>query len=107
MSPIAPHPDVPKQGRLDALRPYLIKSKCFPPDTVDFENAPIGMEELKLLVRRWNMHHERNFWRNHGDRDSVAMALYMKLKQKKEDAARKVAMAKEVRPEAAHLHPLC
>ena len=41
------------------------------------------------------MHHERNFWRNHPDKDSVVMALYQKMKQRKEDHARKVQMAKE------------
>jgi len=74
--------DVPKQGRLDALRPYIIKYKIFPHNS-DPANAPIRMEELKLLVRQWNMHHERNFWRNHPDKDSVVMALYKKLKELK------------------------
>ena len=71
--------DVPKQGRLDALRPYLIKYKIFPKGS-DPANAPIRMDELKLLVRQWNMHHERNFWRNHPDKDGVVMALYKRLK---------------------------
>jgi hypothetical protein len=42
------------------------------------------------------MHQERNFWRNHPDQDSVAMALYIKLKQKKENAARKAEIAKSL-----------
>ncbi|GMH76078.1 hypothetical protein TrST_g9441 [Triparma strigata] len=87
--------DVPKQGRLDALRPYLIKFRCFPENVDNVDTYPISIEELKLLVRRWNMHHERNFWRNHPDKDSVVMALYQKMKQKKEDKARKLQMQKE------------
>ena len=71
--------DVPKQGRLDALRPYLTKYNIFPKGS-DPTNAPIRMDELKLLVRQWNMHHERNFWRNHPGKEEVVMALYMKLK---------------------------
>ena len=86
---------MPKQGRLDALRPHLIKFRCFQPNVADPETHPISIEELKLLVRRWNMHHERNFWRNHPDKDSVVMALYQKMKQRKEDKARKIQMAKE------------
>jgi len=84
--------DVPKQGRLDALRPYLAKHNCFPPGVKDFASAHIGMDELKLLVRQWNMHHERNFWRNHPDRDAVVMALYQKLKARKEQRKQKLAI---------------
>ena len=48
--------DVPKQGRLDALRPYLTKYKCFPPG-VDPVMAAIGMEELKVRASSATVRH--------------------------------------------------
>lgn len=75
--------EFPKQGRLDALRPYLARYNCFPPRR-DPETAPIRMEELKQLVRKWKLHHERNFWRNHPTREDVVLALTKHLRKVKE-----------------------
>lgn len=55
--------EFPKLRQIDSLRPYLIKYDLFPPRR-DPETAPIRVEELRELVRKWNLHQERNFWRN-------------------------------------------
>jgi len=56
--------EFPKLRQIDALRPYLIKYGLFPPRR-DPDTAPIRFQELKLLVRKWNLHQERNFWSHH------------------------------------------
>ena len=67
--------EFPRQERINSLRPYLIRYNLFPPRR-DPETAPIRMEELKGLVRKWKLHHERNFWRNHQNKDDVVNALH-------------------------------
>ena len=45
--------------------------------------APIRMEQLKGLVRKWKLHHERNFWRNHPSTEDVVNACHKHLKEKR------------------------
>ena len=52
------------------------------PCTSDLQ-APIRMEQLKGLVRKWKLHHERNFWRNHPSTEDVVNACHKHLKEKK------------------------
>lgn len=65
-------------GRTEVLRPFLTKLGLFPPRR-NPETAPIRMEELRALVRKWNLHHKRNFWRENPTkvcvRDDVSYAL--------------------------------
>jgi hypothetical protein len=55
---------------------HHVHCRCdlFPPRK-DPHSAPIRNEELRALVRRWNLHHERHFWRNHPTKDDVVSAL--------------------------------
>lgn len=41
------------------------------------------MEELRALVRRWNLHHKRNFWRENPTKDDVVTALHRQIKHMK------------------------
>jgi hypothetical protein len=67
--------DFPKQERLNSMRRYIAEYDLFPAKS-DPRNAPITMNELKALVRKWKLHHRRNFWANHRTRDEVVFALY-------------------------------
>ncbi|CAM9314083.1 unnamed protein product, partial [Discosporangium mesarthrocarpum] len=73
---------LPKEGRVEKLRPYLKRYELFPPRR-NPENAPIRMEELRALVRKWNLHHKRHFWRNHPVKDDVVGALNKHIKHMK------------------------
>ncbi|CAM9171462.1 unnamed protein product, partial [Choristocarpus tenellus] len=73
---------IPKEGRVEKLRPYLKRYELFPPRR-NPDNAPIRMEELRALVRRWNLHHRRHFWRNHYAKDDVVGALNKHVKDMK------------------------
>ena len=75
--------EFPKIERLNSLRPYLVQYELFPPKISDPQTAPIRMEELKGLVRKWKLHHERNFWRNHQSKDEVVNALHRHLRNRK------------------------
>ncbi|CAM9466039.1 unnamed protein product [Scytosiphon promiscuus] len=72
----------PKEGRVEYLRPYLTRLELFPPRR-NPENAPIRMEELRALVRKWNLHHKRNFWRENPTKDDVVAALNRHIKHMK------------------------
>lgn len=65
----------PKQERLNSMRQYIARYDLFPPNS-DPRTAPINMFELKALVRKWNLHHQRNFWANHRTKDDVVLALF-------------------------------
>lgn len=41
------------------------------------------MEELRALVRKWNLHHKRNFWRENPTKDDVVAALNRQIKHMK------------------------
>lgn len=41
------------------------------------------MEELRALVRKWNLHHKRNFWRENPTKDDVVAALNRHIKHMK------------------------
>lgn len=41
------------------------------------------MEELRALVRKWNLHHKRNFWRENPTKDDVVAALNRHIKHVK------------------------
>ena len=41
------------------------------------------MEELRALVRKWNLHHKRNFWRENPTKDDVVTALNRHIKHMK------------------------
>lgn len=41
------------------------------------------MEELRALVRKWNLHHKRNFWRENPTKDDVVAALNRHIKRVK------------------------
>ena len=88
--------EFPRQERINSLRPHLIRYSLFPPRR-DPETAPITMEELKGLVRKWKLHHERNFWRNHTSKDDVVNALhaYMRERRRLEDLKREIAAKRE------------
>lgn len=66
-------------GRVEFLRPYLTRLDIFP-SRRNPENAPIRMEELRALVRKWNLHHKRNFWRENSTKDDVVAALNRHIK---------------------------
>ncbi|CAM9140790.1 unnamed protein product [Ectocarpus sp. 6 AP-2014] len=72
----------PKEGRVEFLRPYLARLGLFPPRR-NPESAPIRMEELRALVRKWNLHHKRNFWRENPTKDDVVAALNHHIKHMK------------------------
>ncbi|CAB1104642.1 unnamed protein product [Ectocarpus sp. CCAP 1310/34] len=69
-------------GRVEFLRPYLARLGLFPPRR-NPESAPIRMEELRALVRKWNLHHKRNFWRENPTKDDVVAALNHHIKHMK------------------------
>ncbi len=69
-------------GKVEFLRPYLARLGLFPPRR-NPESAPIRMEELRALVRKWNLHHKRNFWRENPTKDDVVAALNRHIKHKK------------------------
>ncbi|CAM9586169.1 unnamed protein product, partial [Hapterophycus canaliculatus] len=69
-------------GRVESLRPYLTRLGLFPPRR-NPESAPIRMEELRALVRKWNLHHKRNFWRENATKDDVVAALNRHIKHMK------------------------
>ena len=93
--------EFPRQERINSLRPHLIRYSLFPPRR-DPETAPITMEELKGLVRKWKLHHERNFWRNHTSKDDVVNALhaYMRERRRLEDLKREIAAKREAMTQA-------
>lgn len=66
-------------GRVEFLRPFLTRLDLFP-SRLNPENAPIRMEELRALVRKWNLHHKRNFWRENPTKDDVVAALNQHVK---------------------------
>lgn len=68
-------------GRIESLRPHLIRLGLFP--RRNSENAPIRMEELRALVRKWNLHHKRNFWRENPTKDDVVVTLHRHIKHMK------------------------
>lgn len=41
------------------------------------------MEELRALVRKWNLHHKRNFWRENPSKDDVVAALNRHIRHMK------------------------
>lgn len=41
------------------------------------------MEELRALVRKWNLHHKRNFWRENSTKDDVVNALNRHIRHMK------------------------
>lgn len=41
------------------------------------------MQELRALVRRWNLHHKRNFWRENPSKDDVVSALNRHIRHMK------------------------
>lgn len=67
---------------MEFLRPYLARLGLFPPRR-NPESAPIRMEELRALVRKWNLHHKRNFWRENPAKDDVVAALNRHIKHMK------------------------
>lgn len=69
-------------GRVECLRPYLTRLGLFPPRR-NPESAPIRMEELRALVRKWNLHHKRNFWRENPSKDDVVAALNRHIRHMK------------------------
>lgn len=69
-------------GRVESLRPFLTRLGLFPPRR-NPESAPIRMEELRALVRKWNLHHKRNFWRENPTKDDVVAALNQHIKHMK------------------------
>lgn len=69
-------------GRVEFLRPFLTRLGLFPPRR-NPESAPIRMEELRALVRKWNLHHKRNFWRENSTKDDVVAALNRHIKHMK------------------------
>ncbi|CAM9301732.1 unnamed protein product [Chrysoparadoxa australica] len=87
---------LPLEGRAEKLRPHLCHYDLFPPRR-DPRTAPIRMEELRALVRKWNLHHERHFWRNHNSKDDVVMALirHIKKEQVQQDSAVKQKAKRE------------
>ena len=74
--------EFPRQERINSLRQHLIRYELFPARR-DPETAPIRMEELKGLVRKWKLHHERNFWRNHQSKDQVVNALHAHMRERR------------------------
>lgn len=69
-------------GKVEFLRPYLARLGLFPPRR-NPESAPIRMEELRALVRKWNLHHKRHFWRENPTKDDVVAALNRHIKHMK------------------------
>lgn len=69
-------------GRVEVLRPFLTRLGLFPPRR-NPESAPIRMEELRALVRKWNLHHKRNFWRENPSKDDVVAALNRHIRHMK------------------------
>ena len=69
-------------GRVEFLRPFLTRLGLFPPRR-NPESAPIRMEELRALVRKWNLHHKRNFWRENPSKDDVVAALNRHIRHMK------------------------
>lgn len=67
---------------MESLRPYLARLGLFP-SRRNPESAPIRMEELRALVRKWNLHHKRNFWRENPTKDDVVAALNRHIKHMK------------------------
>ncbi len=66
--------ELKRRDDLESLRPYLIEEQCFPA-TKKPETAPITMEELKKLARMWKLNERRNFWKTHGERNEMVVAL--------------------------------
>ena len=53
-------------------------------------------------MRKWKLHHERNFWRNHTSKDDVVNALhaYMRERRRLEDLKREIAAKREAMTQA-------
>ena len=63
-----------KDQEIEGLRTYLIKYNLFPRNR-DPYSSPIRIEELKDLVKHWNLHRQRGFWRDHPEKDDLVRAL--------------------------------
>lgn len=67
--------ELERDKELDVLRIYLTRFNLFPRNR-DPASAPIRYEELKDLVKHWNLHRQRNFWKNHTTRDDLVRTLH-------------------------------
>jgi hypothetical protein len=61
--------------KLEKLRIYLIREKCFASYVKDPLKANITMDELKKLARIWRLNDRRNFWKDNIDRDAMVITL--------------------------------
>lgn len=67
--------EVLRVRKLEKLRVYLIREKCFSAYVKDPLKANITMDELKKLARIWRLNDRRNFWKDNIDRDCMVVTL--------------------------------
>jgi hypothetical protein len=83
--------ELKRRDDLESLRKYLIEEQCFPA-TKDPANAVITMEELKKLARLWKLNEQRNFWKNHSERNEMVAALHEYAEQNMSFSTKKIKL---------------
>ena len=92
--------ELKRRDDLESLRPYLIEEQCFPA-TKKPETAPITMEELKKLARMWKLNERRNFWKTHGERNDMVVALLEHAEQNLNYSTNKISLETQSEFQAA------
>ncbi len=80
-----------RRDDLESLRKYLIDENCFPA-LKDPNTSIITMEELKKLARIWKLNEQRNFWKEHSDRNDMVSALLGHVEQNMNYTTKKIKL---------------
>lgn len=73
--------ELERDQEFDTLRQYLTENRIFPRNR-DPATAPIRFEELKELAKKWKLHRQRNFWRNHSTKQDLIRTLHKHINTK-------------------------